>query len=158
MFKHFKIEFESTMQNHLNGSQCSWFRCLWIRYSCKSSRELVKLRHLFPIFSQTLLSLSRWENEPQKCSTRISMLHVISRAIWFGRITGRSSKIHRMDFFKGIFSSVLTDGTQMKPTKWKFRQWWNCNIYRNFLSRSSTWQFFIMQWLNPTEMLWYYQF
>ena len=31
-------------------------------------------------------------------------------------------------------------------------QWWNSNIYRKFLSRSSTWQFFMIQWPNPTEM------
>ena len=55
-------------------------------------------------------------------------------------------------FFKGIFSSVPTDGAQMKLMKRKFGQWWNSNIYRKFLSRSSTWQFFIIQWPNPTEM------
>ena len=37
-------------------------------------------------------------------------------------------------FFKDIFSSVLTDGAQMKRKKRKFGQWWNSNIYRKFLS------------------------
>ena len=31
--------------------------------------------------------------------------------------------------FNGILSSILTDGTQMKLMKQKFRQWWNSNIY-----------------------------
>ena len=55
-------------------------------------------------------------------------------------------------FFKGVFSSVPTDGAYMKLMKRKFGQWWNNNIYRMFRSRSSTWQFFIIQWPNPTEM------
>ena len=37
-FKHFKIEFESTTQNHLNGGQWSWSRCLGISYSQTTSR------------------------------------------------------------------------------------------------------------------------
>ena len=53
-----------------------------------------------------------------------------------------------------IFSSVLTDVAQMKRIKQKFGLWLNSNIYVNFLSLSSTWQFFIIQWLNPTEMFW----
>ena len=36
-FKHFKIEFESNTQNHLNGGQWSWFRCLWNHYLCTTS-------------------------------------------------------------------------------------------------------------------------
>ena len=39
-------------------------------------------------------------------------------------------------FFKSIFSSVPTDGPQMKFMKRKFGHWWNSNIYRKFLSRS----------------------
>ena len=61
--------------------------------------------------------------------------------------------------FKGIFSTVqgdgttvLADGRQMKLMKRKFGQWWNSNIYQKFLPQSSTWQFFIIQWPNPTEM------
>ena len=57
------------------------------------------------------------------------------------------------EFFKGIFSSVPTDGAQTKLMKRKFGQWWNSNIYQKFLSRSSTWQFFMIQRPNPTEML-----
>ena len=34
--------------------------------------------------------------------------------------------------FRGIFSSVPTDGAQMKLMERKFGQWWNSNIYRNF--------------------------
>ena len=55
-------------------------------------------------------------------------------------------------FFKGIFSSVLTEGTQMKLMKRKFRQWWNSNIYQKFLSWSSTLQFFTILWPKPTGM------
>ena len=36
-------------------------------------------------------------------------------------------------FFKGIFSSVPTDGSQMKLMTRKFGQWWNSNIYPKFL-------------------------
>ena len=35
---------------------------------------------------------------------------------------------------RGIFSSVPTDGAQMKRMKQKFGQWWNSNIYLKFLS------------------------
>ena len=40
----------------------------------------------------------------------------------------------------------------MKFMKLKFRQWWNSNIYLKFLSQSSTWQFFVIQWQNLSEM------
>ena len=58
-------------------------------------------------------------------------------------------------FFRGIFSSVPTDGAQMKLAlvRRKFGQWWNSNICRKFLSRSSTWQFFIIQWPNDSHPL-----
>ena len=55
-----------------------------------------------------------------------------------------------------IFQGYLffgSDGWRTDETyKAKFGHWWNSNIYRKFLSRSSTWQFFMIQRPNPTEM------
>ena len=50
------------------------------------------------IYSQSSAKHSRPWVELRKWSTRISMRRIILRAVWFGRITGRSWKIHRMDF------------------------------------------------------------
>ena len=41
-FQHLKIEFKSTTQNHLKGGQWSWFRCLWICYSCTPSSQRIR--------------------------------------------------------------------------------------------------------------------
>ena len=43
------------------------------------------------------------------------------------------SKNPQNGFFKVFFPSVPTDGAQMKLMKRKFRQWWNSNIYQNFI-------------------------
>ena len=62
------------------------------------------------------MSLNKSENgvnqkiELLQCSTRISVLLIISHAIWFRQITGGSWKIHRMNFSRvsdSIFSMVL---------------------------------------------------
>ena len=45
------------------------------------ARELGKFQALIPIFGRTILSLSRWKIEPRKCSTRMSMQRIISRAV-----------------------------------------------------------------------------
>ena len=55
--------------------------------------------------------------------------------------------------FQGYFLFIPTDGAQIKLMKRKFGQWWNSNIYLKFLSQSSTWQFFMIQLQNPTEMI-----
>ena len=83
------------MQNHLNGG---W--CLWTRYLCTTSSWRFRLN--CAINSQSSgKRLGPWLDrsiEPRQCSTRISMLCIILRAVWFGQITRRSWKIHRMDF------------------------------------------------------------
>ena len=85
-----------------------------------------------------LLSLRQWENRPTK------MLHENLNAAHHSTsslIRKNHQKILKNPqngSFKGIFSSVPTDGTPMKLMKRKFRQWWNCNIYQIFLSLSST--------------------
>ena len=121
------------------------------------ARELGKIGALIPISSQTLLSLSRWENQATKMlNDDLNAAHHLSDLTSSLILTNHRKILKNLQngFFKSIFSSVLTDGVQMKLTKQKFGQWWNCNIYQNFLSLSSTWQFCIIQWLNPTEMFW----
>ena len=99
-----------------------------------------------------LLSLRQWENRPTK------MLHENLNAAHHSTsslIRKNHQKILKNPqngSFKGIFSSVPTDGAQMKLMKRKFWQWWNSNIYQNFLSRSSTLEFFIIQWPSRTEI------
>ena len=52
-------------------------------------------------------------------------------------------------FFKGIFTTVPTFLAQrgkllsrMKQKLEQWSEWWSSNVYPNFLSLSSTWQFF----------------
>ena len=116
----------------------------------------VELRHYFPIFSQTLLSLSRWENQASKMlhENLNAVPHFTSSLILTNH--WKILKTPQDGFFKGIFSSAPTDGTQKKLI-WKFWQWWKSNIYLKFLFLSSSgpapWQYFIIQWPNLTEML-----
>ena len=74
----------------------------------------VKLRHLFPIFSQTLLPLSRWD---YRATTMLNENlnaehHLTSSLIQTNHL--RILKNPQNGFFKGIFSSVPTDDAQMK--------------------------------------------
>ena len=97
------------------------------------ARELGKIeaamRHLFPIFDQTLLSLSRWE---YRATTMLhenfnAVHHLTSSLIWTNHRKISGLKNPQNGLFKGIFSSVPTDGAQMKLMKLKFGQWWNSN-------------------------------
>ena len=47
--------------------------------------------------------------QPLRCSTRIPMVSIISQTVGFGRITGGSWKIHRMDLW--IFLGYLFFGS-----------------------------------------------
>ena len=155
------------MQNHLNGGLWSWFRCLESA-SCAQlrARELGKITTLIEFNSQSLAKKScPWVDrkiKPQRCFTGISMLHIISRAVWFRRITRRSWKIHSVDFifhWKGylFFSSefLSSDGWLTDETyEEEVGQWRNRNIYQKFLSLSSRWQFLIVRWLKPIGMFW----
>ena len=105
----------------------------------------------FPIFGQTLLSLSRWEYQAT------TMLHENLNAAHHRTSSliqtnhqknlRRSSKIYRMDLSRVSFLWFrrMVHTAQMKLMKRKFEQWWNSNIYPKFLSLSSTWQVFIIQ-------------
>ena len=70
-------------------------------------RELGKIEECIPIlWPKSSCPWVEGNIKSRQCSTRISMwciISVISRAIWFGRITGRSWKIHRMDFSRVSF-------------------------------------------------------
>ena len=120
------------------------------------ARELGKIEAFIPNLqpnapvpeSMGKSTLKNAPQEPQCCASshEQSGLDKSPELVW------KILKNTQNGFFKGIFSSVLTDGAQMKLMKQKFSQWWNCNVYRKFLSPSSTWQFFIIQWQNSTEM------
>ena len=57
---------------------------------------------------------------------------------------------------KGTFTLVpsnrLLQNIMKKPRQ--FRQWWKQHIYPFFLLKSTTWQFFTIQWPNPTGIYW----
>ena len=81
------------------------------------ARELGKIEAFIPIFNQMLLSLSRWEcRATTMLHANLNVVHHLTSSLirtnhW------KILKNPQNGFFKSIFSSVATDGAQMKLMK-----------------------------------------
>ena len=92
-----------------------------------------------------LLSLSRWEYQATTMIyENLNAEHHLTSSL-IGTNHWKILKNPFCGFFKGIFSLVPT------PNGWRTDETYEGEVQK-FLSQSSTWQFFIIQWQNPTEM------